>query len=169
MQTRVHKIKCDFGITDYYKFYKSISKDPVIASMYKDILREYLDSIRDLISKKGYIYRFPQRMGRIEIRKTKKEVKIGKNGEIINKLPINWKKTNELWAENEIAKEKKIKIRYTNEHTNGYVFRPVYMKNTANYKNKSIYKMSINREMRRNTAGPIMSKALDAFLLSPER
>tara|TARA_R110000851_G_scaffold303660_1_gene461299 strand:+ start:121 stop:594 length:474 start_codon:yes stop_codon:yes gene_type:complete len=153
-------------MTDYGKYYKENAVSPVSNLLFRKVFRDYLNANRNAISNFAYVYRLPQRMGRIEIRKTKKEIKVDpKTGELINKLPINWKATNKLWKENPEAKEKKIKIRYINEHTNGYVFRPKYMKNTANFKNKSIYKMSVNRELRRNTEPAIVSKRIDAFLL----
>lgn len=168
-ETRNHKIKCQYGIADYLKFYKNTVDNPVDDKLYRKILRDYLVMNRDLVSEKAYTFRLPQRLGRIEVRKTKKEVKIDKNGNVVNKLAINWKKTNQLWKENKEAKKKKIKIRYTNEHTNGYIFRPRYIKNTANFKNKSVYKLSVNREMRRNMEGAIMNKTIDAFLLYPNQ
>jgi hypothetical protein len=168
-ETRAHKIKCHFGVEHYFSSYRKLSNNPQSSKIYRAVLKDYLDANRKAIYTSGYIFKLPQRLGRIEMRKSKKEVKIDKNGKVINKLPINWQATKKLWAENEQAKERKIKIRYTNEHTGGYVFRPRYIKNTANFKNKSLYKMSINREMRRNTKAAIMNKRMDAFLLSPNK
>lgn len=165
-ETRNHKVKCHFGINDYYKHYSTIVNDPKDEKTYKNVLNDYLKANKNAISNFGYSYTLPERLGRIEIRKLKKQVTVSKDGKIINKLPINWKETKKLWKENAKAKEKKILIRYTNEHTNGYVFKIVYLKYLANYKNKSIYKMQINREMRRNTKTSILGKRLDAFLLN---
>jgi hypothetical protein len=153
-------------MADYYKYYKKNNSDPKSKDKYREVLLDYLESNRDLVSKKGYNYRIPRRLGNIQLRKFKKEVTIDKDGNVVNKLVINWKKTKALWKENPEAKERKIKIRYTNDHTNGYVFRIVYVKYTANYKNKSVYKMLVNREMRRNTKDPIINKKVDAFLLN---
>jgi len=170
IEHRNHKVKCQYGMTDYWNYYKSNSENPVKNLLFRKVFRDYLNANRNAVSNFAYIYRLPHRMGRIEIRKTKKEIKIDPNtGELINKLPINWQATKKLWIENEEAKEKKIKIRYTNEHTDGYIFRPKYMKNTANFKNKSVYKMSVNRELRRNTEPAIISKRIDAFLLETPR
>ena len=88
-----------------------------------------------------------------------------KDGKIVNKLPVNWKATNKLWKENPEAKRKKIRIRYTNEHTDGYVFHVYYIKRNATFVNKGLYKMQVNREMARNMYNGIISGELDAFLL----
>lgn len=166
--TREHKVTCHYGLPDYYKDYKRNSKDPVDKTLYSKVLKDYLQATRDGISTFGKTFNFPERMGRIEMRKSKRAVKVDKEGKIVNNLPINWKETKKLWEENKEAEKKKVKIRYTNEHTNGYVFRPVYIKNTANYKNKTVYKLSINRALRRGSYLSIMNKRFDAFLLGPE-
>lgn len=165
-ETRDHKVKCHYGIKDYYNSYKKSSKKPVSSKLYSAILKEYLKLNQINISLFGYIFNLPKRLGRIELRKIKREVKI-KDGKIINNLPINWKGTKKLWSENPEAAKKKVKLRYSNEHSGGYVYRIVYVKYTANYKNKSIYKMQLNREMRRNTEKSILNKKVDAFLLIP--
>ena len=103
-------------------------------------------------------------IGKIELRKLKTEVKIAEDGSIINNLPVNWKATRELWAESESAKEKKTKIRYTNEHTEGYTFRIFYRTSKANFKNKSIYKMKLNRTLKRQLSQSIFAGRIDAFL-----
>lgn len=162
---RNHKIKCDFGANDYIRYYSRTVEDSVDPKIAREVMREYLSSIRDLISKKGYVFKIPENCGRIEIRKVKREMEIDENGDIINKLPPNWKATNKLWAENPKAKEKKIIIRYPNEHTEGFIFFPYYIKRYATFKNKGLYKMQINREMSRDTYESIMSKKIDAFLL----
>ena len=100
----------------------------------------------------------------MELRKVKTEVKIDEDGNIINKLPVNWKETNKLWKENPAAKEKGIKIRYTNEHTNGYTFKIFYLRSKANYNNKSMYQMQFNRDMKRTLSKSIFQGKIDAFL-----
>jgi hypothetical protein len=166
-ETREHKIKCHYGMTDYWKYYKNNTEDPVSNLKFRKVFRDLMNANRNAISNFAYMFILPCRLGRIEIRKIKKEVKIDpKTGKIINKLVPNWQATKKLWKENPEAKAKKIILRYTNEHTNGYVFRPRYIKNTANFKNKTVYKMSINRELRRNTEPAIVNKRIDAFLLS---
>lgn len=163
---RKHKIKCDYGTSHYYKAYKESFMEAVPNSVYSKILNDFLSQMRDSISQEGYIFNIPQRLGRIELRKNKREVTIDKDGNIKNTLPPNWKATKKLWESNEEARIKKTKIRYINEHTDGYVFRLYYIKNKANFKNKTIYKMSINRAMRRATEQPIITHKLDAFLLN---
>ncbi len=162
---RLHRVKCDFGTGDYYKhFIKETGLTHISRFLFGEILKEFNGHVRDRISTKGAEYIMPNRTGKIELRKIKTEVKFGDDGKIINNLPVNWKATRELWAENESAKKKKTKIRYTNEHTDGHTFRIFYKTSKANFKNKSIYKMQFNRTMKRRLSESIFAGKIDAFL-----
>lgn len=163
---RHHKVKCHFGKADYYKHYAETVDNPMSKSRYYQILMDYLTQIHNAVGNEGYTFNLPIRMGKIQLRKIKDQIKVNEDGSIHNKLTINWKATKQLWAENEKAKEKKIKIRYLNEHTNGFRFVLKYIKYNATYKNKTAYKMSINREMRRSTKNAILNNKVDAFLLN---
>tara|TARA_R110000822_G_scaffold227017_1_gene359641 strand:+ start:13200 stop:13703 length:504 start_codon:yes stop_codon:yes gene_type:complete len=164
-ETREHKVKTDYGIGEYYRsFQKKYKKGHISRKVFGEILKEFGSYVRDSISTKGTEYIFPSRIGKIELRKVKPEVTIDADGNIVNKLPTNWKETRKLWNENESAREKKIKIRFTNEHTDGYTFRIFYLRSKANYKNKSIYKLQFNREMKRNLSHSIFKGRIDAFL-----
>ena len=162
---RNHKIKSDYGNNDYVLFYKKSTQDPLEEKIVRGVLEDYYLAIKNMISFEGYQFRMPENCGRIEIRKVKREVEVDGDGKIVNKLPVNWKATNKLWSDNPKAKEKKIKIRYTNEHTEGFIFFPYFIKRFATFKNKAVYKMKLNREMCRNTYEGIMNKKIDAFLL----
>ena len=154
--TRIHRVKCDFGSGDYYKhFLKETGAEHISRIKFSEIIKEFNSHVRDRISTKGAEYTFPNRIGKIVLRKRKTEVKLDEDGNIINNLPINWKSTRELWAESASAKEKKTKIRYTNEH---------YMRSKANFKNKSIYKIQFNRQLKRQLSKSIFEGRIDAFL-----
>jgi len=162
---RIHRIKADFGSGHYYNhFVKTTGHKEIPRILFGEVMRDFNDHVRNRISTKGAEYSMPCRTGKIELRKSKKEVKINDDGKIINNLPVNWKASRELWADNENAKEKKIKIRYTNEHTDGHTFRIFYRRSKANYKNKTIYKMRFNRTMKRQLSIAIFAGKIDAFL-----
>lgn len=162
---RIHRITADFGSGDYYNhFIKTTGHTEISRVLFGKIMREFNSFVRDRISTKGAEYFMPCRTGKIELRKVKKEVKIDDDGNIINNLPINWKASRELWAESESARRKKTKIRYTNEHTEGHTFRIFYRRSKANYKNKSIYKMRFNRQLKRQLSKAIFAGKIDAFL-----
>ncbi|MGK0464766.1 hypothetical protein [Clostridium sp.] len=162
---RIHRIKADFGNSDYYKhFIKETDCTHISRAKYGVVLREFNNHVRERISTKGAEYFMPLRTGKIELRKIKTEVKLDEEGKVINNLPVNWKATRELWAESDFAKEKKTKIRYTNEHTDGHTFRIFYRTSKANFKNKSIYKMKFNRTLKRDLSKSIFAGRIDAFI-----
>ena len=166
---RVHRVKTHYGNYDYYKYflanYRKLSSGKLVSrATFGQIVKEFNGHVRDRISTKGAEYAFPFRIGKLELRKLKTEVKIDDNGDIVNNLPINWRETRKLWEENKQAKEKKTKIRYTNEHTEGYTFRIFYRTSKANFKNKSIYKMKLNRTLKRQLSKSIFAGRIDAFL-----
>ena len=164
-ENRTHKVKTDYGTKDYYRYFqKKHGLKHISRFIFGAIVREFNEHVSDSISKKGSEYIFPSKIGKVVLRKVKTEVTLDENGNIINNLPTNWEATRELWNENPAAKEKKIKIKFTNEHTDGYTFRIVYLRSKANYKNKSVYKMQFNRDMKRNLSQSIFKGRIDAFL-----
>ena len=162
---RNHKVKSDYGLPDYYRHFVKENKETKVSKvLYNEIVKEFNSHVRDRISKKGADYTFPKKIGSLEIKKIKPSISIDEKGNVVNKLPINWKATRELWKENESAKKRKTKIRFINEHTEGYTFRIYYKKKRANYKNKSIYRMQFNRELKRQLSQSIFAGRIDAFL-----
>lgn len=162
---RNHRVKTDYGIGDYYRsFTKKFKEKNISRKVFGSVVKEFNDHVRDSVSKKGSEYIFPSKIGKIELRKIKAELTVDKDGKIINKLPTNWKETRKLWNENPKAKENKVKIKFTNEHTDGYTFRIVYLRSKANYKNKSIYKFQFNRKMKRDLSKSIFQGRIDAFI-----
>lgn len=162
---RNHKINSDYGLADYYRFYKKKYKNKKVSRLvYNSMINDFNSYVRDRIAHKGDGYVFPFKMGKMELRKVKTVVRISEDGTIVNKLPVNWKDTKELWRESPTAKEKQIKVRYTNEHTGGYAFRISYLRARANYKNKSIYQMQFNRQLKRTLSESIFAGKIDAFL-----
>ena len=149
-EKRNHTIKSDYGSNDYYLFFKRNNQKSEVS--------------RNGLSNKGIDIVMPSRLGRVELRKVKTSVSVDADGNIVNNLPTNWKATRELWKSNEDAKEKNIKIRFTNEHTDGYTFKISYLKSGANYKNKTMYKLRFNRILKRNLSKSIFQGKIDAFI-----
>ena len=162
---RNHVVKSDYGLREYRRHFLKHNKDiDVSAAVYGGIIREFNSHIRDRMSYKGAGFLIPCRLGRMELRKSKPEVKIDEDGSVINSLPVNWKVTRELWKENPKAKLDNIRIRFTNEHTDGYTFKVSYLRSKAIFKNKSIYKIRFNRDLKRNLSKSIFDGKIDAFI-----
>ena len=161
---RNHRFKCHHGASDFYFFYKNkYIENTVSASLYSKVIKEYNSFVRDNVSLKGNSYNIPSGLGKIEIRKKKVEITFDENGKIKNSLPVNWQETRKLWEENPEALKKRIKIRFVNEHSGGFTFKLWYLRRRATYKNKSIYRMRFNRQMKRQLSKSIFNKSIDAF------
>lgn len=162
---RNHLIKSDYGSYDYFKkFIKDNPEIEITGTEYGEILRDFNSFQRERMATKGAQILFPSGLGKAELRKVKTEVKLDDDGEVIDNLPVNWKETRKLWRENPKAKEKNIRIKFTNEHTNGYTFRIYYLKGRAKFKNKSVYKIRFNRDLKRTLSESIFKGKIDAFI-----
>ena len=167
-KTRVHKIKSDYGMRDYYNSYrKEYDNKDISPVLFNKILTDFNSGIIDLVIEHNLIFYMPFLGLEIFIKKDKRRPKI-KNGKLINNIPIDWKATNELWDRNPEAKEKKILVRYTNSHTSGYVFRIYCKKFKSKIRNKRLYKFKPNRKFQRSLSARIKDPDkdnFDAFLL----
>lgn len=149
------KDKVDYTTKDFYKYYKSISKNPVSYLIFSTILTQYFEYRIQLLIFNNIDINFPYRMGTLGIRKVGDCIYLTKDGKL--KYLVDWGSTNKLWSKiypNSTAEEiKKIKnkplIYYTNDHTNGKVYDFIWDKFTSNFKYKSYYKFSITRKWKR--------------------
>lgn len=135
---------------DFYKYYKSqymkvkkrlIKKDNIFYltySQYIQIIERFNILLRDKMLYESKEVHLPMKMGDLCIKKHKPKIKI-KNNKLINLPPVNWKETNELWANDEDAYNKKRLIRYTNEHSKGYIAKVVWNKYNCTATNKKKY------------------------------
>lgn len=154
------EVKTDFGSTQLYDFYKSVVDNPISRKKYIELVREYNDEILKLIIYDGLDYLFHWRLGSLRIRKRDNSLKLGKDGEVANKLKVDWPKTHKFWAQKypgksfEELKEIKDKplIYYLNEHSDGVVGRWFWDKITCNIPNQSAYTFRPVRARKREAA-----------------
>lgn len=163
-----NKIQCDYGMNNYYSFYKKKYKkehdfNKIDVKLYTKIINEFNKELFNHIVEKTLDLELPFSLGTIAIRKIKPKLTLGKNGKLINQLPINPIETKKLWDQNEEAKNKKIYIRYSNKHSDGYLFVIKYLKEKAKYKNKKAYFIQPKRNLKRTLSYNIKNKTIDAF------
>lgn len=144
--TRSHSVKSDFGIKDYYKYYKD-NGGKLSTIKYSRVLRSIVTNMCNIVIEKDYRYKLPSNMGIIVIEKYKNKTIKDKKGILRVKYPIDFKSTLKLWKDYPELSEgpKKQLVRFNNEHSGGYTFRIRYKTNKANYKNKSLYFIKFNR------------------------
>lgn len=134
-----------------YKMYVAKKEEknqtPLIESKFKGVAYSFMKGLSDLILKEAFEYKIPARMGYLRIRSSKLKYKI-RDGRIIPKKGIiNWGECRKLWYEMnpgltlkeiKLIKDKPI-IFYTNEHTNGEVYRWYWDKHTCMVPRHTIY------------------------------
>ena len=106
---------------------------------YNKVIRRFNELVRDEVLYNAFDFILPARMGIMCIRKSKVEPWLDASGKLVNPLPVDWGKTNKLWATNPEAKAKKTLIHFRNEHSNGYIGKWRLNNSTATYKWKSAY------------------------------
>lgn len=161
-ESRHHKINNSYGVYDGFKYYrKKRPKDKkftLVESQYFSIIRD----INNLLSEaliKGEDINLPERMGKIEIRKYKLEPKIGEDGKLVYKAPIDWDATLKLWYEDEESRNDKTLVKIISNES----FRVIYNKSRAIYNNKSFYTLHINRELKKKISQAAKEGKIDAF------
>jgi len=139
------KIKTDYGINNYYKYFIKNNQDINISgSEYKDIITEFNNGIINLIIEESLEYTIPYIGSTLCVRKDKRIPRIV-NGKLYNPSPVDWVATNKLWSEDEESKDKKLLVRYLNNHTSKYVFRVYFKKYNLYFENKKLYSFKVNR------------------------
>lgn len=159
--SRNHKVTGSLGVYDAYKYIRknkwfNIGRPLTEHEFYSIIRRvnEYL--AHNLLY--GHDIVLPNRMGRVELRKTNTYIKLD-NGKIKTNLPIDWDRTLQLWQEDEESYNNKTLIKVEQEE----LFKCQYNKELANYNNKSFYQFSLNRDLKKRISKKIKNKELDAL------
>lgn len=156
------RLSKDYGMRDYYKFYKNTVKNPQDAKKFNRVVSEFNKMIVNAIINDGLEYTPPKLQLTFCIRKYKKTIKI-ENGKLINTNPIDWKTTLQLWKDDQEAADKKLLIRHLNNHTSKYIFRIKILKVGNYYLNKKLYKFKACRGFQRQLAKRILDPNKDNY------
>lgn len=157
-----NKIQVDYGMPDFYKYYVENSKDPVSRKDFNRIVSEFNKNIVDAIINKNLEFTPVNIQLTLCVRKSIRIPKI-KDGKLVNTAPIDYKTTKALWAKDPEAAEKKILIRYLNNHSSKNVFRIKIIKTGFAYTNKKFYKFKPCRSFQRDLAKRILDENKDNF------
>lgn len=159
---RHYKITNSYGVYDAYKAIRKQQwfniERPLKEKEFYTIIRKCNALITSNLSK-GIPFILPYRLGTLELRKSPKRIFI-QDTQYQSNLPVDWKSTNALWAEDKEAAAEKLLVKYElNE-----IFRVLYNKSTVNYINKSFIKFRPIRSLKQELAKEISNGHLDAFL-----
>lgn len=160
--TRIHKVMSDYGVEDYFKYYRKRSEDTEISKIeYSRVLDLIFCGIRDKMTSSFYDYKLPFGLGKVCIRKYKPKVKLDENGEPYIRRAPDWKATKQMWQENPETKEVKQLVYHTNDHSAGYLFTISWRRESPKFNNRLFYMAQINRKLKRDTSKAIQSGTLD--------
>lgn len=158
---RNQKVRNSFGVKDIYRH---IRKNhwydigcPVTEKDFYAIIRNVNNMLAENISD-GKLVVLPSKMGSLELKKTPVGVRL-KNGKLKITYPIDWKKTRELWEEDEEARKQNILVRFEND----YVYYVHYRKFGATYNNKLFYHFVLNAFIKRTIKDNINNGKLDSL------
>ena len=162
--TRTHKVTNSLGSYDAYKYIRknkwfNIGR-PLTEHEFYQIIRRIHNYLAENLINGNYVI-FPNRMGKLELRKRNALPIIDKNGNLKVTYAIDWDNTLKLWYEDEEAFNNKTLVRFPERN----IFRIKYNKNTANYNNKSFMEFQVNRNIKVRLKQKIKNNEIDAFNL----
>ena len=162
--TRTHKITNSLGVYDAYKYLRknkwfNIDRPLTEHEFYQIIRRINNYLAEELINGNDII--FPNRMGKLELRKRNSLPIIDKKGNIKVTYAIDWDSTLKLWYDDEGAFNNKTLVKFPEKS----IFRVKYNKSTANYENKSFMEFQVNRNIKTRLKQKIKNNEIDAFNL----
>ena len=162
--TRTHKITNSLGNYDAYKYIRknkwfNIGRPLTEHEFYQIIRRINNYLAEELVN--GNDITFPNRMGKLELRKRNSLPVIDKNGSLKVTYAIDWDNTLKLWYNDEEAFNNKTLVKLPERN----IFRVKYNKDSANYKNKSFMEFQINRDIKTRLKQKIKNNEIDAFNL----
>lgn len=155
------KVTNSYGTKQVWRWLKKnkwFGLEPITERDFGKIIRTINTALVEKLLK-GQTIMLPCNMGNLAIRKSERKIKI-KDGKVITNLPIDWKRTLQLWYEDSEAKANKVYIR----HEVKELFSIVYSKGTAKYKNKVFYTFTPIRSIKKELSRRVQSNELDAFL-----
>lgn len=160
--TRKHKINKCYGIADYYKYYNSIrpgyKKYRIDYKTYIKIINAFHDKLVYNLFYNRHIALFD--IGHLEIQKNKNVPKLI-DGELVYNVPVDWKKTYELWYEYPEEKENKTLVKIQNK--DNYFYRFKFYNRMYRYWNKYYIDFRPQRSLKMKLKDLIDREEFDCF------
>ena len=161
--SRNHKVKNSMGVYDIYKHIRNNKwydiGQPITEHQFYTIIRQVNNVLADNLLKGNDIV-FPNKMGRLEVRKFEPIIRFDDN-KLTVRLPIDWDRTLKLWSEDEEAYKERTLVKMEEKE----IFKVCYNKTRADFPNKGFYQLQINRDLKIALKKKIKLGNFDAFLL----
>ena len=161
--SRNHKVKNSIGVYDIYKHIRKNKwydiGQPITEHQFYTIIRQVNNVLADNLLKGNDIV-FPNKMGRLEVRKFEPIIRFDDN-KLTVRLPIDWDRTLKLWSGDEEAYKERTLVKMEEKE----IFKVCYNKTRADFPNKGFYQFQINRDLKTALKKKIKLGNFDAFLL----
>ena len=161
--SRNHKVKNSIGVYDIYKHIRKNKwydiGQPITEHQFYTIIGQVNNVLADNLLKGNDIV-FPNKMGRLEVRKFEPIIRFDDN-KLTVRLPIDWDRTLKLWSEDEEAYKERTLVKMEEKE----IFKVCYNKTRADFPNKGFYQLQINRDLKIALKKKIKLGNFDAFLL----
>lgn len=161
--SRNHEVKNSIGVYDIYKHIRKNKwydiGQPITEHQFYTIIRQVNNVLADNLLKGNDIV-FPNKMGRLEVRKFEPIIRFDDN-KLTVRLPIDWDRTLKLWSEDEEAYKERTLVKMEEKE----IFKVCYNKTRADFPNKGFYQLQINRDLKIALKKKIKLGNFDAFLL----
>lgn len=150
-----------FGVYDAYKHIRRNKWYDIGRPLKEHEFYSIIRSVNNLLAEElsgGKEVVFPYKMGKLELKKSKRGVSIVE-GKLKITYPVNWKETMKLWEQDEDSRINKRLIRFENE----YIYHIRYCRATAIFENKSFFEFHLNRNIKRALKDNINNGKIDTI------
>jgi len=159
---RTHKNKLDCRVETYAVHYNSLNKENKLTQRQHTLIIKTFFTIvvREMVNN---MYRFHFiGLGWFYLIKTFQEVKLDPEGKVVFNACIDWSSTKDIISR--LGNKKRVK--FLNEHTNGYTYSILWYKKHTKFTNRSFYSFELCRNVKRYMAKTIFSniKPLNAYI-----
>lgn len=153
------RFNSDYRLEHVYEFYKKKYGADVSKSVHRSVCVEFNDFVVKQYLFNGIDFNMGFNLGSLGIRKKKLCAYFMENGKLrISHIPVDYKKTKELWKSNPQAKAEKRLVRHLNKHTNGYKCFFFWDRYTSPLLNKNVYKFVATRTNMRELSAMLQSE-----------
>lgn len=162
-KVREYKITNSIGVYDIYKMVRKSHWYDIGRPLKEHEFYAIIRSVNRLLAENianGETVVFPWQMGKLELRKYPRGVSLV-DGKLRNTYPIDWKSTNQLWAEDEEECQKRTLLRYESP----MVYSVKYCKKDATYENKTFYQFRLHQKVRKELMKNIINGKTDTLWL----
>lgn len=152
---QAEKFPTSVGTREFYKHYRNkyVEKKgdayDISRGIYLNICKEFNQAYMDKALFNAEDIKLPCRLGYLGVRKYKKKFVFDEDGNIIKGMPVDWKRTKDLWYRDPEARRQRKVVYHDNWRSDDYLAMFKWFKRTAIFPNASMYRFIVTRTNKR--------------------